>query len=139
MICAHCDKAFDPKMIGDGIATNDGAIAGDNFPIICPNCDDVLHVNERDYDILYGHKLACLNCANSFLLPERPSISSSSLFFKIGVLYLLILASLGLLYTPQSSDVITYLGQQSDVPRHLLWSFHDMWHDFLAFIRGLFI
>ena len=143
MICAHCHKAFDPNEIGPENNINPPALTGDTCPVICPHCDDVLHLHEREYDILFGHKLACLNCANSFLLPEKqPFIkgdSSATTLLKIGFLYLLILASLGLLTTPKGAALIAYLGQISDAPQQHLRSFHNIWHDFLAFIQGMFL
>lgn len=148
MICAHCHKAFDPNEIGSKNNIKPPALTSDTCPVdtcpvICPHCDDVLHLHEHEYDILLGHKLACLNCANSFLLPEKQPFmkedSSARTFLKIGFLYLLILASLGLLTTPKGAALIAYLGQISDAPRQHLRSFHNIWHDFLAFIQGMFL
>jgi len=143
IICAHCGGQFQ-KNTGE-IATKNQQVT--DCPIICPNCQITMRVTQQEYEALSDHPLGCPSCDKSLRLPEMPPLaplpSAIGLALKLGFIYVLILASLGLLFTPQGADLITDLAQISDGPSHYLMDFHkrwhNIWHQFLGHLQGLFL
>ena len=123
IICAHCGGQFQKKT--DDEKTDVLAAKNQHHtdcPIICPNCQITMCVTQQEYEALSDHPLGCPSCDKNLRLPEMPPLaplpSAIGLALKLGFIYLLILASLGLLFTPQGADLITDLAQISDGPSH---------------------
>ena len=145
IMCAHCGGQF--SSTADDIAANLAEQSPTDCPIICPNCPTTMRVTQQEYEALSDHMLACPACETSLRLPDMeplaPLPSALGLALKLGVLYVLILASLGLLFTPQGAELITDLAQISDRPGEHLNGFqrrwHSIWHQFLGHLQGLFL
>lgn len=143
IICAHCG-AQDFKQTNHSTAKDQLAT---DCPIICPNCQNIMRVSQQEYEALSAHPLACSVCDQSLKLPDMPPLaplpSALGVTLKLGVLYVLILASLGLLFTPQGANLITDLAQISDRPAEYLTGFqrrwYNIWHHFLSHLQGLFL
>jgi hypothetical protein len=145
IICAHCGGQFSSE--ANEMPDNTAEQSPTDCPIICPNCQITMQVSQEEYEALIGHRLACPDCDKNLTLPDMPPLaplpSAFGLLVKLGFLYLLILASLALLFTPQGADFINDLAQISDRPADHLTEFqrrwHNIWHHFLGRLQGLFL
>ena len=143
VMCPHCGAQFTEKTDDRNIEHQQAT----DCPIICPNCHITMCVSQQEYEALSDHPLACPYCDISLRLPVMPPLaplpSAMGLVVKLGILYVLIVASLGLLFTPQGADLITDLAQISDRPADNLTDFqrrwHNIWHQFLNHLQGLFL
>ena len=146
IMCAHCGGQFSSAADDTTDKAAEEHQATD-CPIICPNCPITMRVTQQEYEALSDHMLACPACETSLRLPAMPPLaplpSALGLALKLGVIYLLILASLGLLFTPQGAELITDLAQLSDRPSDHLAGFQkgwqNIWHRFLGYLQGLFV
>lgn len=143
IICAHCGGQFSQET--DAVKAD--AQQATDCPIICSSCLITMRISQSEYEALSDHALACPACDKGLRLPQMPPLaplpSAIGLTFRLGFIYLLILASLGLLFTPQGAQVITELAQISDRPAIHLAEFHKqwygIWHQFLDHLQGLFL
>ena len=138
LVCGHCDSPFDTP--DHTLSQTDDTTKGTCHIIACPSCLAEMSVSEKDYDVLVGHLLSCPHCHAGLCLPDKQEQAPATipLLTKLALLYLLILASLALLYTPQGSAVIRYLASLSDVPCDLVISSHNLLQNCLIFVTGLF-
>ena len=146
LICGHCESAFTDEAHPPPITPKapKAPIAGNNkedVPHIlsCPSCPAEMSVLDDEYDILLGQLLYCPQCHSALTLPTKPSAAPiiRHLAIKITLLYLLILASLALLFTPQGEAFIRYLASLSDVPRALVMATHSLLHEWLIALAAL--
>lgn len=141
LICGHCDGHFITEPPEEALIDE-----GEICPLSCSKCDMVMHVATQDFDILADQIISCPACFAKLTLPTKsppprrlPARFTANLVTKLAIIYLLILASLALLFTHEGSTFIHQLASMSDTPQRALFSFRNLMQEFLSFIQGIFL
>lgn len=152
LICGHCEGHFTAQtpQQNDESQIDEAQINKGNdpdlCPISCPKCDVVMHITVDDFDVLADQIMSCPACFTKLSLPETlpprlalPERFTADLVTKLAIIYLLTLASLALLFTPEGSIMISQLAGLSDTPHRALLTFHHLIDDFLSRIQGIIL